>query len=90
VLGTLPTHICATDVPGRESFLLRKRDGLKRFIDLLYPLCDVFQLSKKTLHIFADQTGPLIAFNRSGSLFMNFRYYEAWRMFLRAFFEYSI
>ncbi|KAI0037007.1 hypothetical protein K488DRAFT_75577 [Vararia minispora EC-137] len=67
------------DVPERETFMSVKHDGLLRFINIIHPLCDVFELSKKTVHIFSDQTGPLIAFNRNGSLFVNFRYYEAWR-----------
>lgn len=31
------------------------------------------------LHIFYDLEGGLIAFNRNGSLFLNYRFFEAWR-----------
>lgn len=35
-------------------------------------------MDPKALHIFYDKSGPLIAFNRSGSLFFNLRFHLAW------------
>lgn len=38
----------------------------------------VFNMDPKALHIFYDKAGPLIAFNRSGSIFFNLRFHLAW------------
>jgi hypothetical protein len=38
----------------------------------------VFNIDPKALHVFYDGAGPLIAFNRSGSIFFNLRYHLAW------------
>ena len=46
------------------------------------PLADVYKLPAASLHIFYDTSGSRIAFNRNGSIFLNLRYYEAWRAFL--------
>lgn len=40
--------------------------------------CRVFNVDPKALHVFYDGAGPLIAFNRSGSIFFNLRYHLAW------------
>lgn len=38
---------------------------------------DVFDIDPRSLHVFYDLEGPVIAFNRNGSLFFNLRYYLA-------------
>jgi hypothetical protein len=67
------------DVPERKSLVQRKHDVLARFLHVLNALVDVYKFPKTSLHVFADQEGQLVAFNRNGSLFMNLRYFEAWR-----------
>lgn len=67
------------DLPERESLIKRKRDVLARFLHVLNPLVEVYKIPQTSLHVFADQEGQLVAFNRGGSLFMNLRYFEAWR-----------
>jgi hypothetical protein len=52
---------------------------LARFLHVLNPLVEVYNIPRTSLHVFADQEGQLVAFNRNGSLFMNLRYFEAWR-----------
>jgi hypothetical protein len=69
------------DLPERESLIQRKRDVLARFLHVLLPLVSVYKIPQTSLHVFADKEGQLVAFNRGGSLFVNLRYYEAWRMF---------
>lgn len=71
-----------TDVPDTATFMARKMDELARFIHVIAPLSAVYALPMTALHIFSDVSGGLIAFNRNGSLFLNLRYYEAWRGFL--------
>jgi len=57
----------------------RKRDVLARFLHVLLPLVSIYKIPQTSLHVFADKEGQLVAFNRGGSLFMNLRYFEAWR-----------
>jgi hypothetical protein len=66
-------------LPERESLIQRKHDVLARFLHVLNPLVSIYKIPQSSLHIFADKEGQLVAFNRNGSLFMNLRYYEAWR-----------
>lgn len=56
-----------------------KRQSLARFIHVMTPLANIYQLSITNLQIFYDQKGGVIAFNRNGSIFLNLRYYEEWR-----------
>jgi hypothetical protein len=76
---TSTSRIFFTDLPERDTLIQRKHDALARFIHILNPLVAVYKISPNSLHIFADTEGQLVAFNRGGSLFMNLRYYEAWR-----------
>ncbi len=63
----------------------------QRFIaQILLPLAGVYkvslfcltrsshQLQPAVVNVFWDREGPLIAFNRNGTIFCNGRYYEAW------------
>lgn len=59
-----------------------KHDVLARFIHVIQPLGRVYGLPPTSLHIFYDRAGEMIAFNRNASIFLNLRYYEAWREFL--------
>ncbi|KAF9506993.1 hypothetical protein BS47DRAFT_1366980 [Hydnum rufescens UP504] len=52
---------------------------LQRFSEVIDPLRDqVYRIPSRSVAIFYDLEGPLIAFNRGGSIFLNLRYYEAW------------
>jgi hypothetical protein len=66
------------ELPERQTLIQRKHDVLARFLHILNPLVEVYRIPQTSLHVFADSEGQLVAFNRSGSLFMNLRYYEAW------------
>ncbi|KAH9177932.1 hypothetical protein EDB89DRAFT_2111997 [Lactarius sanguifluus] len=69
------------DLPESKSLVGRKHDVLTRFLLVLDPLVEIYKIPKSSLHIFAENEG-LVAFNRNGSLFMNLRYFEAWRTYL--------
>lgn len=77
VMGTMKIFI-ARDVPEPHTFIARKHDSLARFIYTVTPLANVYSLPTTALHIFYDLAGGLIAFNRNGSLFLNYRFFEAW------------
>ena len=51
-----------------------QRDALKRFALLLKAVAAIFDCKYNVVHIFHDELGPTIAFNRNGSLFCNLRY----------------
>jgi hypothetical protein len=78
---TLTLNSLIVDLPERQTLIERKHDVLARFLHILNPLVEVFRIPQTCLHVFADSEGQLVAFNRSGSLFMNLRYFEAWRTF---------
>ncbi|KAI8973522.1 hypothetical protein BDF20DRAFT_837459 [Mycotypha africana] len=61
-----------------EDVLDQYGAAISRFKDVLVQLSQhVFELRPKSVNIFYDTAGPTIAFNLSGSLFMNLRYYLA-------------
>lgn len=66
-------------MPDAETFMTRMRDPLARFIHAVQPLAHIYTLPMTSMHIFYDMAGGLIAFNRNGSIFLNLRYFEAWR-----------
>lgn len=62
-----------------ENILQKRADSIKTYItQVVKPVGNIFNVDPKALHVFYDKTGPLIAFNRSGSLFLNYRYADAW------------
>lgn len=67
------------DIPQPQSIMSTKHDVIARFIHVIKPLGEIYKLPVTSLHIFYDQGGDLIAFNRNASIFLNLRYYEAWR-----------
>ena len=63
---------CSKDVQSSEKVIMEYADALRRFCTLIVaPLGKVFNLDPKAIHVFYDLVGPLIAFNRNGSLFLN-------------------
>jgi hypothetical protein len=63
------------------SILATKHASIVRFISLIKPLRTLYGLHPQSLHIFYDTSGSTIAFNRNASLFLNLRFFEAWRKF---------
>lgn len=60
-----------------DDVLEQYGQAMTRFTNILTELSKVFELRLNTIQIFYDSQGPAIAFNTSGSLFMNLRYYLA-------------
>jgi hypothetical protein len=67
------------EVPNSQSILTTKHDALARFIHIIQPLAQLYSLPLTTLQIFYDVKGDTIAFNHNASIFLNLRYFEAWR-----------
>ena len=76
-----PFALIGIDVTNASQILATRRDSIARFIHIIQPLRQIYKLSPNSVHIFADTKGGTIAFNRNASLFLNLRYYEAWREF---------
>lgn len=72
-------HPLLLDVPDQRAFLLHKHESLSRFVRIIGDLSTIYELPITSLHVFYDVEGGLIAFNRNASIFLNLRYYEAWR-----------
>ncbi|ORX36563.1 hypothetical protein BD324DRAFT_452712 [Kockovaella imperatae] len=67
------------DIPDHGQFLQDKLAICQRFCaDILLPIINVYNLAPGVMNIFWDHEGPLIAFNRAGSIFCNARYFSAW------------
>ncbi|KAI8099843.1 uncharacterized protein BX664DRAFT_273355 [Halteromyces radiatus] len=61
-----------------EQVLTQYAQPIQRFVHVVTGLANhVFELKLNTLHLYYDTEGPTIAFNKSGSLFLNLRYYLA-------------
>ncbi|KAI8644601.1 hypothetical protein BD408DRAFT_383483 [Parasitella parasitica] len=60
-----------------DDVLEQYGQAMARFNSILTELAQVFGLKLASIQIFYDSEGPAIAFNSSGSLFMNLRYYLA-------------
>ncbi|KAK4683722.1 hypothetical protein P7C73_g6509, partial [Tremellales sp. Uapishka_1] len=71
----LPSDVAKTP----QEFYSDKAEICQRFIsEIVVPVARVFNLPPSVMNVYWDREGPLIAFNRGGSLFCNARYYGAW------------
>ncbi len=61
------------------SMLQSNAAALERLINRVYkPVGSIFGLDPRSMYVFCDTSGPAIAFNRGGAIYLNFRYYLAW------------
>ncbi|KAI1419115.1 hypothetical protein F5Y12DRAFT_304470 [Xylaria sp. FL1777] len=67
----------ASNIPDLQTgaFLSSNHAAINSFAALLKDVGDVYQIPRNVLHIFYDQSGNTIAFNRDGSIFCNLRFY---------------
>jgi len=65
-------------IPQNEIRTLISQELIQAFIvDVLLPLGNnVFNLKSKTIHVYYDQEGNVVAFNRQRTLFFNLRYFK--------------
>ena len=59
-----------------SNFLRTHLAGLNSFSDLLKSTGEIFNLSPNILNIFFETNGKTIAFNRNGSIFCNYLYFQ--------------
>ncbi|ETS61627.1 hypothetical protein PaG_04119 [Moesziomyces aphidis] len=61
------------------SMLQANASALERLINRVFsPVGSIFGLDPRSMNVFCDTEGPVIAFNRGGAIYLNFRYYLAW------------
>lgn len=67
----------SSNIPSTQTgnFLSLNHTAINSFAALLKDVGDVYQIPKNVLHIFYDEHGSTIAFNRDGSIFCNLRFY---------------
>ncbi|PWY83026.1 HATPase domain protein [Aspergillus heteromorphus CBS 117.55] len=63
-------------LPDRTSFLSKNSVGINVFASMLMDCAQVFSLRSDILSIFYDPGGKTIAFNRAGSVFCNYFYFQ--------------
>lgn len=58
-----------------NTFLNEQVGTIQAFSVLLYEVADIYGLPRSAMHIFYDERGPTIAFNRAGAIFSNLRFF---------------
>lgn len=78
-IATLPCGINLLFVKSlgdRSNFIAKNGTGINMFASVLMECASVFALGINTLSVFYDPGGKTIAFNRAGSIFCNYFYFQ--------------
>ena len=70
-----------TATPDPIKLLEAKKGVIARFIGVMMPIMNAYQLPLAKVHIYYDPAASTVTFNRDGSIFVNLRYYEGWRTY---------
>ncbi|KAF9883306.1 hypothetical protein FE257_003764 [Aspergillus nanangensis] len=79
-VATLPCGIhvlFVRTIADRSSFLVQNSKGINTFASMLIDCASVFSLRADSLSVFYDPGGKTIAFNRAGSIFCNYFYFQS-------------
>ncbi|KAL2863011.1 histidine kinase-like ATPase domain-containing protein [Aspergillus lucknowensis] len=68
--------LVARSISDRSSFLAQNSTGLNLFGSVLLDCADIFSLKPQTLSIFYDPSSKVIGFNKGGSIFCNFNFFQ--------------
>lgn len=63
-------------VPNQSTFLSQHSAGLSSFASLLCDVAAIFSLDPRVVNVFFEPDGKTIAFNRNGSIFCNYLYFQ--------------
>ncbi|KAI9880373.1 MAG: hypothetical protein M1830_003690 [Pleopsidium flavum] len=66
----------SNNLTDKNAFMRANSSALNDFASILLDCGNVFALRVDSLHIFYDDSGSTIGFNRKGSIFFNYRYFE--------------
>ena len=75
-LHKIQIFLTAPAMSSSSAFLTANSSGLNVFASLLKDISSIFALDLSTLNIFYDPDGKTIAFNRNGSIFCNFLFFQ--------------
>lgn len=59
-----------------QEFLRANAASLSAFALVLLDCAEVFGMKSECVHLYYDETGSTIAFNRNKALFFNYRYFQ--------------
>ncbi|KAJ5173890.1 Protein of unknown function DUF3684 [Penicillium coprophilum] len=80
-VATLPSSgmnvLFTKSVTERSAFLAKNRIGFNLFASILLDCGTIFSMRPNSLTIFYDPGGKTIAFNRAGSIFCNYFYFQS-------------
>ncbi|KXG51220.1 Protein of unknown function DUF3684 [Penicillium griseofulvum] len=80
-VATLPSSgmnvLFTKSVTERSAFLAKNRVGFNLFASILLDCGTIFSMRADSLTIFYDPGGKTIAFNRAGSIFCNYYYFQS-------------
>jgi hypothetical protein len=77
--ATLPCGVnvlFAKTITERSAFLAKNSAGINSFASILLECAEVFSLQPDSLSIFYDPGSKSIGFNRSGSIFCNYHFFQ--------------
>ena len=80
-MGSYELTNFGADILDHAELLEEKKHTITRFIGVLVPILDLFQLCPNSVHIFYGCPGSPVTFNRNKSIFLNLRSYETLRMY---------
>ena len=66
-----------SSTPNSSNFLTTHSAGLSSFASLLNSVCTIFSLDPRVINVFFEPHGKTIAFNRAGSIFCNYLYFQS-------------
>ena len=69
------------DIVDPTKIVGARKGAIDRFIGILMPILDLFQLPLTKIHIFYHLAGNTVTLNNNGSIFVNLGYYEGWRTY---------
>ncbi|KAJ5107597.1 hypothetical protein N7456_004272 [Penicillium angulare] len=78
-VATLPSGVnvlFAKTITERSAFLANNRTGINMFASVLLDCGSIFSMRADSLSIFYDPGSKTIAFNRAGSIFCNYFYFQ--------------
>jgi hypothetical protein len=78
-VATLPSGVnvlFVRTITDRSAFLVNNRTGINLFASVLLDCGSIFSMRADSLSIFYDPGGKTIAFNRAGSIFCNYFYFQ--------------
>ncbi|KAF3403598.1 hypothetical protein F1880_009518 [Penicillium rolfsii] len=78
-VATLPSGVnvlFVRTITDRSAFLANNRTGINLFASVLLDCGSIFSMRADSLSIFYDPGGKTIAFNRAGSIFCNYFYFQ--------------